>query len=80
VVPQAVLKESVDALVKRIADQSGPVLSMLKQVIFEGTWRPFEEALKRSQDIYLNQLFALEDSQEGLRALAEKRKPVWKNK
>jgi len=80
VVPQAALKESVDALVKRIADQSGPVLSMMKQVIFEGTWRPFEEALKRSQDIYLNQLFELEDSQEGLRALVEKRKPVWKNK
>ena len=80
VVPQAALKEAVDALVKRIAEQSGPVLSMLKQVIFEGTWRPFEEALKRSQDIYLNQLFELEDSQEGLRALAEKRKPVWKNK
>jgi enoyl-CoA hydratase/carnithine racemase len=80
VVPQAALKEAVDALVKRIADQSGPVLSMMKQVIFEGTWRPFEEALKRSQDIYLNQLFELEDSQEGLRALAEKRKPIWKNK
>jgi enoyl-CoA hydratase/carnithine racemase len=28
----------------------------------------------------LNQLFELEDSQEGLRALVEKRKPVWKNK
>jgi hypothetical protein len=25
-------------------------------------------------------LFELEDSQEGLRALIEKRKPVWKNK
>jgi hypothetical protein len=25
-------------------------------------------------------LFALEDSQEGLRALVEKRKPVWKNR
>jgi hypothetical protein len=37
---------------------------------------PFTEALKRSQDIYLNQLFELEDSQEGLRALIEKRKPV----
>ncbi len=80
VVPRAALKETVDALVKRISDQSGPVLKLLKQVIFEGTWRPFNEALKKAQDIYLNQLFALEDSQEGLRALVEKRKPVWKNK
>lgn len=80
VVPRAALKETVDTLVKRISDQSGPVLQLLKKVIFEGTWLPFHEALKKAQDIYLNQLFELEDSQEGLRALIEKRKPVWKNK
>jgi len=80
VVPKAALRESVDALVKRISDQSGPVLSLIKRVTFEGTWKPFEEALKNSQNIYLNQLFELEDSQEGLRAMVEKRKPVWKNK
>lgn len=80
VVPRTALKETVDAVVKRISEQSGPVLALLKKVIFEGTWRPFNEALKVSQDIYLNQLFELEDSQEGLRALIEKRKPVWKNK
>jgi len=80
VVPRAALKETVDMLAKRISDQSGPVLQLLKRVIFEGTWRPFEEALKKAQDIYLNQLFELEDSQEGLRALREKRKPVWKNR
>jgi len=80
VVPKAALKDTVDNLVKRLADQSGPVLSLMKRVIFEGTWAPFEEALKRSQDIYLNQLFELQDSQEGLRDLVEKRKPVWKNK
>jgi len=80
VVPKEKLKETVDALVKRISEQSGPVLSLLKRVVFEGTWRPFEEALKSAQDIYLNQLFDLQDSQEGLRALVEKRKPVWKNR
>ena len=80
VVPKSALQETVDSMVKRISAQSGPVLQLLKKVIFEGTWRPFDEALKRSQNIYLNQLFALEDSQEGLRALIEKRKPVWKNK
>ena len=80
VVPKEKLKETVDALVKRISEQSGPVLSLLKRVVFEGTWLPFEEALKSAQDIYLNQLFDLQDSQEGLRALIEKRKPIWKNK
>lgn len=80
VVPRTALKETVDTLVKRLSEQSGPVLQLLKKVIFEGTWLPFNDALKKSQDIYLNQLFELEDSQEGLRALVEKRKPVWKNK
>jgi len=80
VVPRSALKETVDALTKRLSEQSGPVLQLLKRVIFEGTWLPFNDALKKSQDIYLNQLFSLEDSQEGLRALVEKRKPVWKNK
>jgi cyclohexa-1,5-dienecarbonyl-CoA hydratase len=80
VVPRTQLKETVDNLVQRISDQSGPVLQLLKRVVFEGTCRPFDQALKRAQDIYLNQLFELEDSQEGLRALIEKRKPVWKNK
>jgi hypothetical protein len=41
---------------------------------------PLAEAMKKSHDIYLNQLQALEDVQEGLRAVLEKRKPVWKNK
>lgn len=80
VVPRAALQATVDSLVKRISEQSGPVLRLLKQVVFEGTWLPFNEALKKAQDIYLNELFELEDSQEGLRALLEKRKPVWKNK
>lgn len=80
VVPRAQLKETVDALLKRLSEQSAPVLQLLKRVTFEGTWLPFNQALKKSQDIYLNQLFDLEDSQEGLRALIEKRKPVWKNR
>ena len=80
VVSRADLEATVDAMVHRITDESGPVLQLLKRVIFNGTWMPFPEALKRAQDIYLNQLFELEDSQEGLRALLEKRKPVWKNR
>jgi 1,4-dihydroxy-2-naphthoyl-CoA synthase len=31
-------------------------------------------------NIFLNQLYQLEDSQEGLHALVEKRKPNWKNR
>jgi cyclohexa-1,5-dienecarbonyl-CoA hydratase len=80
VVPRSALKETVDTLAKHICDQSAPVLQLLKRAIFEGTWNPFAAALKKAQDIYLNQLFELQDSQEGVRALRGKRKPVWKNR
>ena len=80
VVPEKDLAATVKNLVERISNQSGPVLSLAKRVIFEGTWLPFGEALKKAQDIYLHELYKLEDAQEGLRALIEKRKPVWKNK
>ncbi len=80
VVSRADLEATVNAMVHRITDESSAVLQLLKRVIFNGTWMPFTEALKRAQDIYLNQLFELEDSQEGLRAMLEKRKPVWKNR
>src|SRR5919109_461074 len=80
VVPEAKLKETVDEVLARIGEFSGPVLEMTKSVISSSLGLPWAEAMKRSSDIYLNQLMALEDVQEGLRAVLEKRKPVWKNK
>lgn len=80
VVPEAELKKTLDAVITRIGEFSGPVLEMTKAVISSSLGLPWAEAMKKSQDIYLNQLMALEDVQEGLRAVLEKRKPVWKNK
>ena len=40
----------------------------------------FTKALKNSEDFYLNQLMALEDTNEGLRAFIERRTPIWKDK
>jgi len=80
VVAEADLKKTVDEYLQRIAEFSAPVLEMTKTVIQSSLGMPLKEAMKKSQDIYLNQLMALEDVQEGLRAVLEKRKPVWKNK
>jgi cyclohexa-1,5-dienecarbonyl-CoA hydratase len=80
VVPEADLQKAVDEILARIAQFSGPVLEVTKTVISGSMGLPLEEAMKRSHDIYLNQLMALEDVQEGLRAVLERRKPVWKNK
>jgi cyclohexa-1,5-dienecarbonyl-CoA hydratase len=80
VVPEAELKENVESLLARVAEFSGPVLEVTKRVIGSSIGRPLKEAMKTSQDLYLNELMNLEDVQEGLRAVIEKRKPVWKNK
>jgi len=80
VVPEAQLNDVVEGLVNKIGEFSGPVLEVTKKVINASQGRPIVEAMKMSQDIYLNQLQNLEDVQEGIRAVLEKRKPVWKNK
>ncbi len=80
VVPEAELKKSLDEIVARIGEFSGPVLEMTKRVITSSMGLPLSEATKKSHDIYLNELMSLEDVEEGLRAVLEKRKPVWKNK
>ncbi len=80
VVPEADLERAVDDIVARIGEFSAPVLEMTKSVIASSVGMPLNQAMKKSQDVYLNQLMALEDVQEGLRARLEQRKPVWKNK
>jgi cyclohexa-1,5-dienecarbonyl-CoA hydratase len=80
VVPEAALQSTVNEIVERIGEFSAPVLAMTKAAIAGSAGLPLNQAMKRSQDIYLNQLMALEDVQEGLQARLEQRKPVWKNR
>ena len=80
VVPEEKLAEEVSNLLAKITDQSTPVLQMAKRVLYETIGLPLSGALKKSVNIYLNQLMDLDDAQEGLRAAVEKRKPVWKNR
>ena len=56
------------------------MLQIMKKAMLSGEGLNFARALKISQDIYLNQLMALEDTNEGLRAFVEHRAPVWKDK
>src|ERR1700730_14412494 len=79
-VPEAKLDATVNELVSRITSHSGPVLAMAKKAILGGMGLSLRDGLKKSMNIFLNELYRLEDSQEGLRALVEKRKPNWKNR
>ncbi len=79
-VPEAQLEKTVNELTTRIAAQSGAVLAMAKKAILAGMGLSLRDGLRHSMNIFLNELYRLEDSQEGLRALLEQRKPQWKNR
>lgn len=79
-VPEAKLEGTVNDLIARMTSHSGPVLTMAKKAILGGMGLSLRDGLKNSMNIFLNELYRLEDSQEGLRALVEKRKPNWKNR
>jgi len=80
VVEKGELDKAVDELVKTLSGNSGVVMQYAKMAMLASLNNPLEHALRRSSEIYLNQLMQTEDSVEGLKAFLEKRKPVWKNK
>ncbi|HTU34791.1 MAG TPA: enoyl-CoA hydratase/isomerase family protein [Candidatus Acidoferrum sp.] len=67
-------------VIAKVTAQSGPVLTMAKKAILGSLGQSLREGVSSSMKVFLNELGDLEDSQEGLRALVEKRAPNWKNR
>jgi cyclohexa-1,5-dienecarbonyl-CoA hydratase len=80
VVPVDELQNKVDDVIAKVTAQSGPVLTMAKKAILGSLGMPLRDGVRNSMKVFLNELADLEDSQEGLRALVEKRAPKWKNR
>jgi cyclohexa-1,5-dienecarbonyl-CoA hydratase len=80
VVPPDELQNKVDEIIAKVTAQSGPVLTMAKKAILGSLGMPLRDGVRNSMRVFLNELADLEDSQEGLRALVEKRAPKWKNR
>jgi len=79
-VPDDRLDAEVAALVQRFQESSAPVMQLTRRALAGGLDLPLEEAVRHAEDVYLNQLLATQDVEEGLRAIAEKRKPAWKDR
>ena len=79
-VPENQLEKTVSELIAKVTAQSGPVLTMAKRAILGSMGLSLRDGVRNSMKIFLNELSDLEDSQEGLRALVEKRAPKWKNR
>jgi len=79
VVPDDKLAEHAGTLVRKLLQFSAPVLQLAKKSMVQVQGKPLEESLRTIEEIYLNELLALDDAKEGIKAYVEKRKPVWKN-
>jgi cyclohexa-1,5-dienecarbonyl-CoA hydratase len=80
VVGESELEAKGEEILNALRQLSAPALQMARRAIIEGAWRGFDDALKRVEDIYLNQLMQLKDSVEGIESFIAKRPPRWKHK
>ena len=80
VVPPAELGQKTLELLVKLRELSAPALEATKRAIDIARGASFEDALKRVEDLYLNELMKTEDAHEGINAFMQKRKAVWKNK
>jgi len=79
-IPDDKLEAEAAALILRFQEGSAPVFQAARGAVAGALDLPFADALRHSEDAYLNQLMASADAEEGLRAVMEKRKPAWKDR
>lgn len=65
------------SFVERLASRSAVALRLAKKAYYAGVDVAFHEALDRAERIYLQELMASRDAQEGIQAFREKREPTW---
>jgi enoyl-CoA hydratase/carnithine racemase len=73
------LEGALETLLDELRGKSAAVLRVTIKGLREISMGSFNDALKRSEEIYLNELLKTDDVEEGLQAFLEKRKPQWKN-
>src|SRR5262245_45047879 len=74
------LAASCTDLLNAFRQMSVPALEMARKSMVQTMNLGFTDALKRCEDIYLNELMSYKDPQEGIEAFIAKRPPRWKHK
>jgi cyclohexa-1,5-dienecarbonyl-CoA hydratase len=80
VVASGELDHALEALLRDLAGKSRAVLKITVKGLREAALKDFPAALKRSEEIYLNELLKTEDVEEGVKAFVEKRPPQWSHR
>ena len=75
--PSDQLEAGLAALLEELLGKSGAVLRIAVKGLRELSLKGFSDALRRSEDLYCNELLHTEDVEEGIRAFLEKRKAKW---
>jgi cyclohexa-1,5-dienecarbonyl-CoA hydratase len=78
--PADKIDAEVEKWIQFLKTFSTPVLRLARRAISEASYMPFEDGLRLVEEVYLNQLMATEDAKEGVRALRERRAPIWKHR
>jgi cyclohexa-1,5-dienecarbonyl-CoA hydratase len=80
VVAENELEAKAEQILNHLRQLSAPALETARRTMNEIRGLPFDEALKRAEDIYLNDLMSYKDPAEGIEAFIAKRPPQWKHK
>jgi len=80
VVPENAIEAKCEEILNAFRQMSVPGLELARRAMVQAWGLGFDEALKRCEDIYLNELMSFRDPQEGVEAFIAKRPPRWKHK
>lgn len=74
------LQCTLETVLADLRKASAAVMRLNVRLVRQLQGRPFEEARREAERVFLHELIALEDVREGIAAFYEKRPPVWKNR
>lgn len=80
VVTEEELEDTLEAVLKDLRRASPLVMRMNVRTLKNLRGRPYQEALRESERVFLEELMKTEEPLEGIAAFNEKRRPEWKNR